>query len=180
MIAISRILVATDVSPGSETALDYGRELARTFGAQLDLLHVVDDVAAQLIMAGRTWGGSDFVDLQRDLEAAAASQLDDALREDDRRELRARATVRTHTGPAQGIVTYAADTGADLIVIGTHGRGGVSHLLLGSIAERVVRTAPCPVLTVRHPEREFVRPDALQKVEHGVTGAPSKERNGTT
>ena len=49
----------------------------------------------------------------------------------------------------------------DLIIAGTQGRGGVAHLLMGSVAERVVRTAPCPVLTVRHPEHEFVIPDAL-------------------
>jgi nucleotide-binding universal stress UspA family protein len=51
-----------------------------------------------------------------------------------------------------------------LIVTGTNGRGGVAHLLMGSVAERVVRTAPCPVLTVRHPEHEFVIPDALVAV----------------
>jgi len=51
-----------------------------------------------------------------------------------------------------------------LIVMGTHGRGAVSHLLMGSVAERVVRTAGCPVLTVHHPEREFIQPDALVRV----------------
>jgi nucleotide-binding universal stress UspA family protein len=58
-------------------------------------------------------------------------------------------------------VQYARDESIDLIVMGTHGRGPFSHLLMGSVAERVVRAAPCPVLTVRHPEHEFVGPDAL-------------------
>jgi nucleotide-binding universal stress UspA family protein len=60
--------------------------------------------------------------------------------------------------PFLEIVRYAKDKNIDLIVLGTHGRSGLSHVLLGSVAERVVRKAPCPVLTVRHPEHEFVMP----------------------
>ena len=62
------------------------------------------------------------------------------------------------------IVEYARVEDIDLIVIGTHGRGALAHLVMGSVAERVVRFAPCPVLTVRHPEREFARPDTLAAV----------------
>ena len=58
--------------------------------------------------------------------------------------------------PYAEILRYANEHGVDLIVMGTHGRSGVSHVLLGSIAEKIVRRAPCPVLTVRHPQREFV------------------------
>ena len=61
--------------------------------------------------------------------------------------------------PVVEILKYAAAQPIDLIVIGTHGRGPLGHMLMGSVAERVVRKAPCPVLTVRHPEREFVVPD---------------------
>jgi nucleotide-binding universal stress UspA family protein len=67
----------------------------------------------------------------------------------------------TSAAPALAIVEYASANGIDLIVVGTHGRRAVAHLLMGSVAERVVRTAPCPVLTVRHPEHEFIRPDTL-------------------
>ena len=66
--------------------------------------------------------------------------------------------------PAAAITSYAREWGIDLIVMGTHGRGGFAHLLMGSVSERVVQTAPCPVLTVRHPEHEFVLPDALVAV----------------
>ena len=59
------------------------------------------------------------------------------------------------------LAAAAHASGVDLIVMGTHGRSGVAHLLMGSVAERVVQTAPCPVLTVRHPEHEFILPDAL-------------------
>ncbi len=60
--------------------------------------------------------------------------------------------------PFLEIVRYAQEANIDLIVLGTHGRGGLAHMLLGSVAEKVVREAPCPVLTVRHPEHEFVAP----------------------
>jgi nucleotide-binding universal stress UspA family protein len=61
--------------------------------------------------------------------------------------------------PAAEIVKYAAEADIDLIVMGTHGRGFVAHVVMGSVAEKVVRSAPCPVLTVRHPQREFVIPE---------------------
>ena len=67
----------------------------------------------------------------------------------------------TSSATAAAVVQYAREFDIDLIIVGTHGRGAVAHLLMGSVAERVVRTAPCPVLTVRHPEHEFVLPDAL-------------------
>ena len=79
----------------------------------------------------------------------------------DRTVLRARAATVTANTPALAIVEFAKCHDVNLIVMGTHGRGAMAHLLLGSVAERVVRTAPCPVLTVRHPERDFVVPDAL-------------------
>ena len=82
--------------------------------------------------------------------------------------LRAKAVIVTSNVPADAIVEYAKDFGVNLIVVGTHGRGVVAHLLLGSVAERIVRIAPCPVLTVRHPEREFVLPDVVLEVTHAA------------
>jgi nucleotide-binding universal stress UspA family protein len=67
---------------------------------------------------------------------------------------------------ARAILEYARDAHVDAIVVGTHGRGKLAQLFMGSVAEKVVRYAPCPVLTVRHPEHEFVLPDALQTVAH--------------
>ena len=74
--------------------------------------------------------------------------------------------VRTHPSAAEAIVSYARDARIDLVIAGTHGRGKVATLIVGSVAEKLTRTAPCPVLVVRHPEREFVLPDALQVVTH--------------
>src|SRR5439155_23986583 len=77
-----------------------------------------------------------------------------------------RPVVMTSHSPALTIAEYAKANNIDLIVMGTHGRGGLAHVVMGSVAERVVRIAPCPVMTIRHPEHEFVLPDTLSKVAH--------------
>jgi nucleotide-binding universal stress UspA family protein len=102
--------------------------------------------------------------MQKDVEAAARQRIDKIVTDEDRSQLHAKAIVLTSNAAAATIVDYAAEAAIDVIVIGTHGRSGVARFFLGSVAERVVRTAPCPVLTVRHPEREFIAPDALTKV----------------
>ena len=101
---------------------------------------------------------------QHVLEESARQQLAAIVTDDDRRTLHAEAVVRSAASAAQAIVDDARDQGIDLIVVGTHGRGGVSRVLLGSVAERVVRTAPCPVLTVHDHERALLEPDALATV----------------
>lgn len=162
MIAIKKILVATDFGPASENALRYGQALARGFGAALHVLHVTENVYA------RAMDGYGYASIppqvQEDIERAARKQTEELLSDEDRRELKAIAVTVTHNSPALVIVEYARDHTVDLIVLGTHGRGAVAHLFMGNVAERVVRTAPCPVLTVRHPEHEFVLPDALVAV----------------
>lgn len=162
MIALHEILVATDFSEPSDVALAYGRELARRFGARLTVLHVADDVAARYVSFPMPVG--DFGHWQAEAESAARTRLHTLLSQEDRQVLRAKAVVLVSTSPSHAIVGYARDAmpRIDVIVMGTHGRGAVAHLLMGSVAERVVRSAPCPVLTVRHPQHEFVLPDALQ------------------
>jgi nucleotide-binding universal stress UspA family protein len=100
------------------------------------------------------------------MEASARRRTEELLTEEDRRILAATAVVVTHSAPPAAIIEYATANHIDLIVVGTHGRGALGHLFLGSVAERVVRTAPCPVLAVRNPEHEFVLPDALVHVAH--------------
>jgi len=161
MIQMKNILVATDFGEAADVALGYGRTLARTFGATLHVVHVAENV----IMRNAGFGGESYVmllpDLQRDIEDAARKQLDERMIDNDRPPIPAKTDVLTSVTPAQSIVEYAKNNNVDLIVIGTHGRGGMARLFMGSVAERVVRTAPCPVLTVHHPEHEFVLPDAL-------------------
>lgn len=156
MIALKNILVATDFGEAAGAALTYGRTLARTFGAALHVLHIADDVYMKM-------GGDSFLavlpDLQRDVEANASRRLDGLLADHEAMPPRVKKIVVTSAATAMTIVQYAKDNNIDLIIVGTHGRGAVAHLLVGSVAERVVRTAPCPVLTVRHPEHEFIQPD---------------------
>ena len=164
MIALKKVLVATDFSEPSDAALAYGRELARTFSASLTILHVVDNVLTRAYGAD----GIALADpgLQEQLEATARQQVNALVFEEDRQTIHATGVIATSNSPSGAIVAYARDEAFDLIVMGTHGRGAMAHLLMGSVAERVVRTAPCPVLTVRHPEHEFVRPDTLAVPAH--------------
>ncbi len=159
MIALKHILVATDFGEAADAALAYGRALARNFGATLHVLHVADDVYLRL--SGDAVLAALPADLQRDVEDSARKRLDALLVDNDPVPLPTVSDVVTSATPAAAIVQYARDKGIDLVITGTHGRGPVAHLFVGSVAERVVRTAPCPVLTVRHPEHEFVTPDTL-------------------
>ena len=153
MIVLNNILVATDFGPASDAALTYGRALAKEFGARLHLLHSAEN---DFLRAAVT---DPHV-----LRAGVARRLDERLTAEDR-ERSAHVVVETSDHPAGAIIEYAKHARIDLIVMGTHGRTGVAHLLGGSVAERVVRAAPCPVLTVRHPEHEFVLPDAAPAVQ---------------
>ena len=159
MIAIRNILVATDFGEAADSALSYGKELAGRFGATLHLLNVVENFYVT------TFGAETFAafvpDMQRELENAAHKRLDEALIDSDGSGPATKAVVMTSGSAAYAIVDYASEHGIDLIIMGTHGRGVLAHLMMGSVAERVVRISPCPVLTVRHPQHEFVRPDAL-------------------
>jgi len=161
MITLKRVLVATDFSEPSAVALDYGRHFARTFNAELHILHVVENVLTRFAADAYPMV---IPDLQRDVEEAGEKRLAAELTADDRKTLKLVPVVRASAAPAAAIVDYAKEVGVDLIILGTHGRGAVAHLLVGSVAERVVRTASCPVLSVRHPEREFIAPDALVSV----------------
>lgn len=163
MITLKNILVATDFGEASDAALAYGRALARNFDARLHVLHVVGNTLA---VAGAEGYAFDASELQSEMEEAARKKLAEIVGEDDRGELKAQTLLRVSGTPALAIVTYAKEANIDLIIVGTHGRGGMAHLFMGSVAERVVRTAFCPVLTVRHPEHEFVLPDTLQVVTH--------------
>ena len=166
MITIKNVLVATDFSPAAETALAYGRALARTFEGKLHVLHVVDNVAARLAYADPAAAGFIPPGLQADIERAAATKLKSLVGDDDRRELRATAVLKVSKHIAKEITDYAKEAAIDVIVIGATGRGALDRVLMGSVADKVIRQAPCPVLAVRHPEHEFVVPDALQTVAH--------------
>jgi nucleotide-binding universal stress UspA family protein len=162
MIAINNILVATDFSEASDAALRYGRELAGRFGATLHVLHVAEN--AYVTTFGAETYAAIVPEMQQEIETAAKKRLADAVIDSDASGPRTKTVVLTSSSAAYAIIDYAREHGIDLIVTGTHGRGALAHLVMGSVAEKVVRLASCPVLTVRHPEHEFVKPDTLQVV----------------
>ena len=145
----------------ADSALDYGRALARNFGAHLYVLHVVEN---SLMWAGVDGVAGDFSLIQDELQDTAREKLAALVGPDNGQPPRTTTVVKAGTSAASVITEFAKEAKIDLIVMSTHGRGFVGHLFIGSVAERVVRIAPCPVLTVRSPEQEFVLPDALQAV----------------
>jgi nucleotide-binding universal stress UspA family protein len=152
MIALKNILVATDFSEPSAVALDYGRDLARSYDAALHVVHVIED---HLALHGPEIGFA-YADVERNIEAAVRRDLDAALSADDHRTLNARTVIIRAGNVSHAIIEYAKQNAIDLIIVGTHGRGAIQRFLIGSVAERVMRTAPCPVLTVRSNERDFI------------------------
>lgn len=149
MPSITRILVPTDFSPQSDLALDYASTLAGAFKASLVLLYVFEDPFATAAYTP-------------DAHGAEPPKATEAMIQNDQTQLGSRVARAQQSGlsvtsdfawgnPSKVIPEYAAAQGIDLIVMGTHGRTGVTHLILGSVAERVVRVAPCPVLAVRVP-----------------------------
>ena len=153
MIALKQVLVPTDFSETSDSALRYAKAFAGAFGGTLHVVHVIEEPY------GQPWAveayGFSLSALQDEWIKDAQGRLASILTEEERKTLKAvTTTVLGH--PVMEILRYAKENAIDLIVMGTHGRGPLGHVVLGSVAERVVRKAPCPVLTVRTPERDFV------------------------
>lgn len=147
MTAITRILVPTDFSAASNEAFAFAKKIAERFDASLHLVHAFEDPFTTAAFAAEMYAPlpANLRDkMLRDIEQRLAERMPPEERN------RFRGTTDIITGPpAKAIVEYAETLASDLIVMGTHGRGGMAHLLLGSVAERVVRSAACPVLTVR-------------------------------
>jgi nucleotide-binding universal stress UspA family protein len=155
-IGIKKILCPTDFSENSEHALQYALTLATLSQAELRLFHVVEPItypqSTQLFEPVL-----DEVELMMKMEAAFQTQLEDQVSalKDEYPKITGK-LVKGNT--FLEIIRVARDDDVDMIVMGTHGRTGLAHVLIGSVAEKVVREAPCPVLTVKHPEHEFVKP----------------------
>ena len=155
MIRLQRILYPTDFSQHSRPACDYACALAEQFGAQLHVLSVVQDMQIVMPEPGSLFSVPAVnMDEARDsAEIALKKWIDPAW------VAKNNVAYATRVGtPFVEIVRYAREHEIDLIVIGTHGRSGLVHVLLGSVAERVVRKAACPVLTVRPTDHNFVMP----------------------
>jgi nucleotide-binding universal stress UspA family protein len=150
MIAMKHILVPHDFSETSSSAVTYAIALARNFDAAITFLHVGDSAKTAL--------DTEFpIGLEDSLRDAVRERLLKIVTPQEQRELLPRFVVLSGN-PATEIVRFANAENVDLIVMGTHGRGLVGHVVMGSVAEKVVRTAPCPVLTVRNATRSVVVP----------------------
>ena len=150
MLGIKRILVPTDFSPASDLAVDYAIGMVSRYGGTIDLLHVFDDLsvahAFSEALAGDWRVMRDRLIDEAEQRLAAVKAMCAAAQVE--------ASSHLLIGPAARLIgERATSSGADLIVMGTHGRSGFAHLILGSVAERVLRTAPCPVLVVRDTRR---------------------------
>jgi nucleotide-binding universal stress UspA family protein len=162
MIALKRILVATDFSEASHAAVRYGLALAQRFDARVHLLHAAGRQDVQ-VMVERQRVIDEFL---RDANEPAVRHntahelMADLLTAPDGTSVAAECVLRASGpgGPYVEIVRYAVEREIDLIIVGSHGRGFIGHMFMGSVAEKVVRNAPCPVLTVHHPQHEFVLP----------------------
>ncbi len=155
MIDLKKILVPTDFSEHGRHALSYGAELAQKFGAELHLLHVLQDLVAMVPEPGMAFPMPG--DYLKDLREGSQRALTELAKKEVPEGLSIVQEIREGP-PFLEIIRYAKENDVDLMVLGTHGRSGLAHALLGSVAEKVVRKAPCPVLTVRDPEHEFIKP----------------------
>ena len=146
MVAIRQILVPTDFSDPANAALKYARTLAEEFNSHLHIFHVVPEPYVY------PWGTEistlPLADLMAQSQALATTRLAELIPKDQ--SPKGGLTTYTAIGtPVDRILDYINDSKIDLVVMGTHGRGPVGHLLLGSVAERIVRRSPVPVLTVK-------------------------------
>ena len=156
MIKLDRILVPTDFSAFSSPALTYGCAIAARFDAELHLLHVVPDPA--MLVPEAAAFSVESMQAQTEILTAEADRQLAKLPPDGWSD--GKPVVREiRVGAAfMEIIEYAREADIDLIVIGTHGRSGLMHVLMGSVAERIVRKSPCPVLTVKPEGHQFVMP----------------------
>jgi nucleotide-binding universal stress UspA family protein len=137
---LTKILVPTDFSECSQAAFDYGLQLARDFNAELRLVHVINPHAYPF---GDKYAALDPAQLIRETEEAAQKQMRSIAAKS-----KARYSVRVIHGSPAIQICNAANEDVDLLVISTHGRTGLGHILIGSVAEHVVRYAHCPVLVI--------------------------------
>jgi len=155
VIDLHRILVPTDFSKQSQNALKYAVAFAEKFGAELYLLHVVQDLA--VFIPDMITVVPPVVPKMKQLTDAVYVAFDRLIEENHLTGLAIHREVREGS-PFVEIIRFASEENMDLIVLSTHGHTGLAHVLLGSVTEKVVRKAPCPILTVHDPEHEFVHP----------------------
>jgi nucleotide-binding universal stress UspA family protein len=154
MIRLKTILFPTDFSETSQEAARYAISFAREFKAKVFVLHVVNE---KIFTESNMPRVVSIEELEREMTEEARKRLKTLVPAEEAEGLDWETVIRQGE-PFIEIIRFAKDQDVDLIVIGTHGRSGFEHIIFGSTAEKVVRKAPCPVLSVRPEQREFVMP----------------------
>lgn len=155
MIEMKTILHPTDFSEPSKHALSYAISFAREFGAKLYVLHVIEEVAKAAYFDMMQM--PPLAEIMADIETEARKALDNLLDDEVKEQIEVEYVI-LRGAPFLETVRYAEEIKADMIVCGTHGHTGIKHALFGSVAEKIIRKAPCPVLSVRHPDHKFEMP----------------------
>ncbi|TLU82598.1 MAG: universal stress protein [Chlorobium sp.] len=152
MFKIHSILCPVDFSDASRKAVQYAREFASSMGSSIYLLNVVEPrpMAVDITL--------NYVPLEEDLEKAAQEDLDVVLQDLLGADLKAECAVEIGN-PADVILDKSGDPEINLVIMGSHGKKGLSRFIMGSVAETVVRKAQCPVLIVKAEEKEFIGDD---------------------
>jgi nucleotide-binding universal stress UspA family protein len=140
---VEKVLAPVDLSDQSEMVIRHARELSRSYNASLSVLHIIENVAYP-----NAYGVDPLTPILPDVRSRAAEALEDLVDRARDEEIEMQAVVRTGYA-AQDILEYAEEIEAGLIVMATHGRTGLERFLIGSVAEKVVRSAPCPVFTLK-------------------------------
>lgn len=156
MIRIKKILYPTDFSELAKHALVYVRSFADAYAAEVHVIHIVDESYQYWMAMGPN--SLPIGPAPEELASTSKSELEKLVNGELAGMKFPVQTAVVVGRPYLEIVKYAKDKAIDLIIIGTHGRSGIAQALLGSVAEKVVRKSPCPVLTVRSPEHDFVLP----------------------
>lgn len=150
-LKINKILVPIDFSDYSKSSLRYASGFAQHFGASLILIYVVEPI---IYPPDFSMGQIAIPTPDIEMDKRAAEELDKLVEKDIPKDLTIKKIIKTGK-PFVEIIETASDEDVDLIIIATHGHSGVEHILFGSTAEKVVRKAPCPVLTLREPAKGF-------------------------
>jgi len=145
-MTLDHILIPTDFSACADHALTHAVDLAERFGARLHLLHVVNELDPDWY--GITDAQKRAVKLRDQIEAEARERLQ-ALSPEDERDIETTVSLQLSFDVADSINEYVEEREVDLVVMGTHGRKGLDRLMLGNVADKIIRHAPCPVMTVR-------------------------------
>jgi nucleotide-binding universal stress UspA family protein len=154
MISIDRILVTTDFSEYSYYSFPYAIEFAQKFNARLYLLHVIEPI---MTPADFAWGNYNIAEIEQRTENYVTESLKKIVEEKFPEDMEVEILIR-HGRSFKEIIEACRENGVHLLIMSTHGLGGLSHLIFGSTSEKVVRKSPCPVLTIRHPEHKFEMP----------------------